>query len=133
MTVQELEQYRALCVEIRLLSGRIRELKYGASVVTGSDSDFPYIPRRFMVLGCDEAMKDEKRIRGLIDECRAARHRTEAFIENIPDSEIRNIFRLRYLYGARKPSWQEVAFKIGKHDESYPRRKHDAYLRKGRG
>lgn len=129
MTVHELEQYRALCVEIRLLSDQIRKLKYSCSVVKGSYSDFPYIQRRFMVLGAEEAANDETKLMSLVDRCRAAKNKAEEFINSIPDSEIRTIFSLRYLYGARKPSWQEVAFKIGKFDESYPRRKHDKYLR----
>jgi hypothetical protein len=49
------------------------------------------------------------------------------FIDSIADSEIRQILRYRYLDGM---SWQKVAFAIGEHDEQYPRRRHNAYLKK---
>ena len=48
-----------------------------------------------------------------------------AFIDGIPDSRLRRIFSFRYIDGL---SWLQVAFKIGEHDEQYPRRLHNRYL-----
>ena len=50
------------------------------------------------------------------------------YIQKIEDAELRELFMLRYYDGIR--SWQRIAFLAGEHDESYVRRKHDAYLKK---
>lgn len=50
------------------------------------------------------------------------------YIEEIPDSDVRELFMLRYVDGVR--SWQRIAFLAGEHDESYVRRKHDWYIKK---
>ena len=50
------------------------------------------------------------------------------YIEEIPDSDVRELFMLRYVDGVR--SWQRIAFLAGEHDESYVRRKHDRYINK---
>lgn len=50
------------------------------------------------------------------------------YINSIPDSDIRELFMLRYVDGIR--SWQRIAFLAGEHDESFVRRRHNAYLRK---
>lgn len=52
------------------------------------------------------------------------------YIQKIEDAELRELFMLRYYDGIR--SWQRIAFLAGEHDESYVRRKHDAYLQKGK-
>ena len=50
------------------------------------------------------------------------------YIGDIPDSDVRELFMLRYVDGVR--SWQRIAFLAGEHDESYVRRKHDRYINK---
>lgn len=52
--------------------------------------------------------------------------RLYAFIDGIPDSRLRRIFAFRYIDGL---SWQQVAFRIGEHDEQYPRKLHNRYLK----
>ena len=52
-----------------------------------------------------------------------------AFIDSIPDSRLRRIFSFRYIDGL---SWLQVAFKIGEHDEQYPRRLHNRYIKGGK-
>ena len=49
-----------------------------------------------------------------------------AFIDAIPDSRLRRIFSFRYIDGL---SWLQVAFRIGEHDEQYPRRLHNRYVK----
>jgi hypothetical protein len=71
-------------------------------------------------LGYIDAMIDNA-----IKRCMHAYHEAFAFIEGVADSEMRQILRYRYLDGM---SWQKVAFKIGEHDEQYPRRRHNAYM-----
>ena len=51
------------------------------------------------------------------------------YIQTIEDAGVRELFMLRYYDGIR--SWQRIAFLAGEHDESYVRRKHDAYLKRG--
>ena len=50
------------------------------------------------------------------------------YISSIDDLTVREIFMLRYYDGMR--SWQRIAFNVGEHDESFVRRKHNAYLKK---
>ena len=61
--------------------------------------------------------------------CRCIREEKElmVFIRDIDDSLIRVIMTLRY---GRGMTWQQVAMSIGEYDEQYPRRKHNAYLKK---
>ena len=50
------------------------------------------------------------------------------YIQRIEDAEVRELFMLRYYDDVR--SWQHIAFLMGEHDESYVRRKHNAYLKR---
>ena len=59
-------------------------------------------------------------------DCMAELGRLYAFIDDIPDSRLRRIFTFRYIAGL---TWQQIAFKIGEHDEQYPRRLHNRYVR----
>ncbi len=52
------------------------------------------------------------------------------YINNIEDLNVREIFMLRYYDGIG--SWQKIAFEIGEYDESLLRRRHNAYLKKGK-
>ena len=54
-------------------------------------------------------------------------NRLNRYINGIEDAQMRMILSLRYVNGL---SWQQVAFAIGESDESYPRRKHNEFLRK---
>lgn len=53
--------------------------------------------------------------------------RLEDFIASVEDSQMRIILTLRYV---QRMSWQRVATEMGETDESYPRRKHWAFLQK---
>lgn len=50
------------------------------------------------------------------------------YINGIEDLTVREIFMLRYFDGVR--TWQKIAFEMGEYDESYVRKKHNAYLEK---
>lgn len=50
------------------------------------------------------------------------------YIQGIEDITVRELFMLRYYDGIRP--WQRIAFLMDEHDESYVRRKHNAYLQK---
>ncbi len=49
------------------------------------------------------------------------------FIQNIDDSQMRLILTYRYI---DRLTWQQIAFRIGESDEQYPRKKHNAFLKK---
>lgn len=61
-----------------------------------------------------------------LKECIIARTRIERYINDIHDSEMRMILRLRHINGL---SWQQIAFSIGGYDESVPRKKYNKYIR----
>ena len=61
-----------------------------------------------------------------IQRCWQERNRLERYIQKIEDSQLRQIFTLRYV---DRLSWQRIAFEIGEYDESYPRRKHNQFLK----
>lgn len=58
-------------------------------------------------------------------ECMIARARIERYINDIDDSEMRMILRLRHINGL---TWLQVAMHIGKQDANYPWRKYEKYL-----
>lgn len=128
MTVKELSQYRSIVAEIDEIRERLNKNTVHGTV-RGSDSEFPYVQHSFSVGGVMETKKS-KRDMILLRKLEIQKERIEEFIEDIPDSELRRIFNYRYIDGRVKPSWQWIAFKIGKHDEQYPRRKHNKFLKK---
>lgn len=128
-----LKQYVDLQAEIKELEKRIDEIdfKYEYDKVRGSSNEFPYTERSFYIEGYNiqdiDKLNEIKNI--LIDrknKCENMKVEIERFISTIPDSRTRRVFQYRYLDGL---SWQKIAFKIGRHDESYPRKIiHDRYL-----
>lgn len=129
-----LKQYNSLIEEIKDLEKRIDKLsdfKVEHDKVTGSDSEFPYIKRSFTIEGYN--IQDIDRLNELKEllikrksKCEDMKLQIEKFISNIPDSRTRRVFQYRYIDGL---SWLQIARKIGKYDESYPRKIiHDKYL-----
>ncbi len=128
MRKEELEQYRSIVAEIDEIRERLNQNTVHG-IVTGSDREFPYVKHSFYVSGVMETERTKQDMI-LLRKLEVQKRRIDEFIHNIPDSEIRRIFKYRYIDGSVRPSWQWIAFKIKKHDESYPRRKHNKFLRK---
>lgn len=135
-----LRQYKSLKVEIQELECRIRNLEEYQSqvesdIVRGSCSSFPYNEVSFHIEGynIEEEEKKIRRIRKLqsllqnrISKCEDVKIDIEEFINDIPDSLTRRVFKYRYI---EELSWQAIAMRIGKVHESYPRKYiHDKYL-----
>lgn len=129
-----LKQYNDLQEEIKDLKKRIDKLsdfKIERDKVTGSDSEFPYIKRSFTIEGYN--IQDIDRLNELKEvlierkiKCEELKLQIEKFISNIPDSRTRRVFQYRYIDGL---SWLQIARRIGKYDESYPRKMiHNKYL-----
>lgn len=113
MTKQELEQYCKLKREIAYLEKRIdkweskrEDIPEVAGTVQASDANFPYIPYRVTVQMTDpkrnDAVKEaisilEKRL----EKCSEELLRIEQFIDRIRDSELRQIFEMRYIEGKK--------------------------------
>jgi DNA-directed RNA polymerase specialized sigma24 family protein len=111
LTEAELSQYKAIKDEIDDLSFRIKQLQeqklqIHTTKVKGSISDFPYIEAHFNVTGPDYDEQNRRQIR--INELIRKREvkRTELiekesdlhdFIYSIQESEIRQIFTLRFI------------------------------------
>lgn len=130
MTVERLKQYRSLRKEIEELAQEIKESE-GPDVVEGSDDEWPYTKRRSKVRGSVCKPETLDIMRDKLAEIQEEYHELQKFIENIPDSETRRIFRLKYINGM---TFQQIAFRLaGSRGESYPRRIHKSYMRKYNG
>lgn len=126
MKKEELEQYRSIIAELNEINDKINSNTLH-STVTGSDNKFPYTKHCMSVSGTTAKYMDDIALKQKLEQQRDA---IELFVENIPDSETRRIFRYRYIVGKKRPSWQYIAFKIGHYDEQHPRKKHNDFLKK---
>lgn len=129
INTKDLSQLRYLKREISIERERITELRalagYGKNL-TG------YHGKR--TLASDRTGKYASEIAYLTDliaqnmkRCICELLRLQIFFNAIEDSEIRLIFRERYIKGR---SWLSIAFLLGYHDEQIPRKKHDRYVSK---
>ena len=103
MDRQQLERYRSQKEEIRELRYKLEHLGEGDSLI-GNDTIFDYttgFPRPQAVVGYDYGKEQRLRTRyenhlnRLQKEC----DETEQWVETIPDSQTRRIFRMYYLEG----------------------------------
>ena len=127
MTKEKLEEYRSIVNEMDEVRDRLND-NMVSDTVTGSDTQFPYIKHTISIGGVVENERNNSDMR-LYNTLQKQKQLIDVFICNIDDSETRRIFRYRYIEGNSKPSWQWIAFKIGHHDEQYPRRKHNRFLK----
>lgn len=128
MTKGELTEYRSIVAELAEVRARLAgQTVHG--VVRGSEHEFPYVQRSFSVGGVMET-EESRADMALLRRLEMQKKAIEDFVNAISDSVTRRIFRYRYIDGKVKPSWQWIAFKIGKHDEQYPRRIHNKFLKK---
>lgn len=111
MTKTELEQYCKLKKEVKTLMWRLDKLQgkdvpVVAGKVQSSDSDFPFLPLRVSVEMHDPAINSKVKetvtlLQTRLKKCTEQMLRTEEFIDDIPDSELRQIFELRYIDGMK--------------------------------
>lgn len=127
--VRLLEQLKALRREVDMLSQRIAELELAAQGGVGRITGMPRGTRRWDRTG-DYAAK----IAELWDRLEARRMRCMdllgalyAFIDDIDDSLLRQIFTYRYIDG---DTWQRVATRVGNMDEQIPRKLHNRFLQR---
>ena len=123
-----LKQYKDLCREIKELENYIKKLENRniSDIVAGSNNEFPYQIVNFKIEGLAPTDKLCKVLVERKVKCEQLKIKIEEFISGIPDSITRQVFQYRYIDGL---SWQAIAYRIGRHDESYPRKVvHDKYL-----
>jgi DNA-directed RNA polymerase specialized sigma24 family protein len=134
---KQLKQYVDLKEEIKDLELRIKKLnakkrEAQSDTVVGSNIEFPYNPRVYSITGVNEEAHKEKldRLNYILikrkQRCEDLKLEIEEFISTIPDSKTRRVFTLRYIDGL---TWLQIARRIERYDESYPRKMiHDKYL-----
>lgn len=132
MTEKELKDYRKLCREVDDLRQRIgkeqsREIPVVSGKVKGSMREFPYIETHIGVeLYEPEAMEASaeriRRYQAKLLEAERKKLEIEQFVEEIPDPELRLIFRLRFLDGMKQAA---IARKINLDQSRISRKIHD--------
>ncbi len=138
-TKELLKQYCDLQKEIKELEQRLeqernKQPRVVSDTVKGSSKHYPYIERTFVITGFEQDNREQKleRLNNILskrkDKCKELALEIEEFINSIPDSRTRRVFTLRYIDGL---NWLQIATRIERYDESYPRKMiHDKYLEK---
>lgn len=125
--IKLLKQYKDLCREIKKLENYIKKLENRnvSDIVTGSNNEFPYQTMNFKIEGLVHTDKLREVLVERKVKCEQSKIKIEEFISNIPDSRTRCIFQYRYIDGL---TWLQIAMRMNKVHESYPRKIHDRYL-----
>ena len=131
VTVRELSQLRYLKREIELERERLARLRERAGFVRASLSATPRARTVGDRLGefATEIAYLEKLIEQNMQRAICELLKLQRFINEIPDSDTRQIFLLRYVKGK---SWAAIAFSLELAGESTARNRHDVYLKQGR-
>lgn len=140
MIRKELEEAHHISKEIENLNKRVQKYEDNPKTVKSvgkcSNKDFPYNEQHYSV-ECAVRNPREKILRRKLDQFKAKleikKQEIEDYIETIPFSEIRQIFRYRYL---DNKNWVQIAHEMNKlyqgkdYNEDSVRMKHDRYLKK---
>lgn len=128
MTKKELSQLYWLNREIEEEKRKLRELEAASTSGTAKITGLPHVSGAHDKIGDMAILIAEQR--DLIDlkvrQSVIEYNRLNRYIAGVEDAQMRMILSLRYVNGL---SWQQVAFAIGETDESYPRRKHNDFLK----
>ena len=127
ITVRKLSQLRCLKLEIgaeRDMLERLRRSAYGSAPRAGGTQNGGTADRTGR-LACETAYL-EQLIAENMKRCICELLRLMEFINRLEDSDMRIIFRERYVRGK---TWMQIAFLLGGYDEQVPRRRHDRFLK----
>lgn len=129
MTKKELSQLYWLNREIEADKRKLEELQSAAVSATAKITGLPHVTGVRDKVGEIAVLIEEQRSLIELKKKRTVieYNRLMRYINSVDDSLMRQILTLRHVDGL---SWQQVAFAIGENDESYPRRKHNEFLRK---
>jgi len=128
LTKKELSQLYYLNREIDEQQRRLAELEVAATSCTAYITGMPKahgisdkIANYVVEIADLKALLDLN-----LKKCFYELNRLNRYINSVDDSEMRMILSLRYINGL---TWLQIAFSIGETDESYPRRKHNKFLK----
>ena len=116
MTKERLAGLRSLRREVTRTKRRLAELRAGRSRMVKS--------KQYALAYAQTLAALERSLTALQNEEAALL----TYIEAVEDAEVRELLMLRYYDGVG--TWQRVAFLMGEHDESYVRRKHNAFWKR---
>ena len=132
MTKKELSQLYYLKKEIKAQQKRIKELEAAATSCSSKMDGLPSGKGITDKIGNYAAQIAD--LKNLLDlnfkKYFYELKRVSRYIQSIEDNQMRKILTLRYIKGL---TWQNIAYEIGKRDEQYPRRKHNAFFRNKTG
>ena len=128
MTQKELSQLYRLNREIEQDKQRLAELE---SAATSTSPHITGLPHASGISDKTSLAVEIGYLRGMIankiERTYYEYNHLIAYINTVDDSLMRQILTLRYINGL---NWTQVAFAIGEYDESYPRRKHNAFIKR---
>ncbi len=128
MTKKELSQLYWLNREIEEEKRKLEELIAAASGWTQKITGLPHVGGADKTGDMAILIAEQRDLIGFkVRQSVIEYNRLNRYIASVEDAQMRMILSLRYVNGL---SWQQVAFHIGESDESYPRRKHNKFLRK---
>lgn len=129
MTKQELSQLYHLRREIAQISQEIEELEARAAGGSPILSGMPHGESMDRISRYGAQIADLLTLKSIkLQECWVELGKLTRFIDAIPDSQMRQIMRLRYANGF---SWRQVATRIGGgNTEDGVRKAHNRFLRK---
>lgn len=129
LTKKELSQLYWLNREIEEEKRKLSELEAAAAGCTAKITGLPHVSGVHDKIGDLGILIAEQRdlINLKVRQSVIEYNRLNRYIASVDDAQMRMILSLRYVNGL---SWQQVAFSMGETDESYPRRKHNVFLRK---
>lgn len=118
MDKEQLKQIRYIKTEIEVIQKQIDNLEPASAIdkVNGSSNHFPYTKRSFTVEGIDtveyrqKAQLLQRKLEYKKQELTDKLIELEKFIDNIPDSLVRQIIRLRYIECL---TWNKIARLVG--------------------
>lgn len=104
----DLEKLKSLKQEAKQLQDELHNLPITTDSVSGSMTEFPYIPHTIKIRGIDEGKARRVRLKldGKLEEIQDSILAMEEWLEGIPDPEMRVILRLKYRNGLRE---EEIA------------------------
>ena len=121
MTYNELEQLLFIKTEIMQLEQELEELEAAAICQSAVISGLPGrtgVSDRVGNYAVKIVMQRDI-LRRSLQKLYLLRTRAELFVENIDDSYLRTVLRMRFINGL---NWQQIAFKTGAFDEATPRK-----------
>ena len=130
MTKEELIEYCDLKKEIEDLKKRIDKIHKTTEMI--SDTVQNGYKHRAVIFGVDLTRKRklhayEDKLQCFYDKLFEQQNKIEDYIESIPKSDTRQIFRYKYIDNF---NWLQIMHLMGYNEESTARKKHDRFLEK---